>query len=365
MIVNSNSLVLSSDGAVTVKGKKTFTGVKKMLELCSDPTMVIMFYGKPDFGLVDIESTIEEFKKQINFDKLNTVKDISSKFIEFLKEYTYPDDVESFVKYNLALFKRNLIKNIENMDERLFRDYLDGENKLDVLSFIGDISFNDIVPDEIQDDDYENEELLKIFSYYLSYQGTGVVIAGFDNDSNRPSFIHLGLMVNNGGDIEYEILDYEKDFEKSCIISFAQDDEINTFIYGIDSELEDSIVNYIKVMPRIYFDDFYHLLCDSGDFDEETLKTISYHKLEFEKEFFEYEKFLLEKIEGWKYDNYNSFIEIIPFLPKHLLADFAKFLISIVSSRRRFSFDLESVGGNIDVCVVTKNQIQFFEYEQV
>ena len=58
-------------------------------------------------------------------------------------------------------------------------------------------------------------------------------------------------------------------------------------------------------------------------------------------------------------DNYNSFLEIISFLPKHILAEFVKFLIMIVPSKKGYSFDLENVGRDIDVCAVTKNQIPF------
>lgn len=359
LIINPNSLVLSSDGAVTIKGKKTFTGVKKLLQISCNPTVVMMYYGKPDFGLVEMESIIEEFKKQNDFYKLGTVNNIAEEFIKFLSRFTYPDNVKNFVIYNYGLFKKELTENFNGMSEELFWDFLASFDKIDLLSFIEDISFMDIIPDSVKNKSEANQELLKIFSYILANSGTGVVIAGFDKTQNRPSFIHLGLMINNDGKVEYEILDFEKNFDKSGIISFAQDDEINTFLYGINSELEDSIVHYIKELFNFYANDFYCVLDRSGDFDDETLKKIFSHINEFKLNF-TYQKLFLDQIDMWKDENYQSFLEIIPFLPKHILADFAKFLIYVVSSKRKFSFDLESVGGNIDVCVVTKNKIQFF-----
>lgn len=361
MIVSSNSLVLSSDGAVTVKGRKTFTGVKKLFKLSINPTSVVMVYGKPDFGSVDMESIIEEFKRQDNLTELNSIRNITCEFIKFLENYTFPDNVEYFVKYNFGIFKKNLSENIEGLDNNLFWDYLGSFEKEDKFSFIGDVSFEDIIPDDVSDKKKANDELLKIFSSYLSTMGTGIVIAGFDRHHKRPSFFHIGLMVNNGSKVEYCVLDHEVNFDGNDIVSFAQDEEINTFLRGINSELEISIVNYFKSMLDSYLEDFYLKLFYSKEFDDETLKKIKKYKNSLNEDFLFYEKSFVEEIDIWKNENYHSFLDIVPFLPKHVLAEFAKFLILIVSSKRRYSFDLENVGGDIDVCVVTKNQIQFYD----
>ncbi len=206
---------------------------------------------------------------------------------------------------------------------------------------------------------YANDALLNIFSYQLANSGTGLVISGFDNDCNRPSFIHLGLMVNNEGTIEYAVLDFEENYDNTGIISFAQDEEINTFIRGIDLDLELSIVNYINISLDFYLDDFYEMLVESGEFDENNLNKIEDFKNQHKRDF-SYANTFHERLQLWKNNNYESFLEIIPFLPKHLLAELARFLIMIVSSKRKFSFDLDSVGGQINVCVVTKNKIEFY-----
>lgn len=103
-------------------------------------------------------------------------------------------------------------------------------------------------------------------------------------------------------------------------------------------------------------DDFYQGLVDSGDFDDEVLEKIGEH-VAIEIELVNNEKLFIKQVNQWKKKNHDSFLEIIAFLPNHILAEFARFLISIVSSRRKFSLDLENVGGEIDVCIVTKNQI--------
>ena len=149
------------------------------------------------------------------------------------------------------------------------------------------------------------------------------------------------------------------DYDNTGIISFAQDEEINTFIRGIDLDLELSIVNYINISLDFYLDDFYEMLVESGEFDENNLNKIEDFKNQHKRDF-SYANTFHERLQLWKNNNYESFLEIIPFLPKHLLAELARFLIMIVSSKRKFSFDLDSVGGQINVCVVTKNKIEFY-----
>ena len=109
-------------------------------------------------------------------------------------------------------------------------------------------------------------------------------------------------------------------------------------------------------MLKLQLDDFYQGLVDSGDFDDEVLEKIGEH-VAIGIELVNNENLFIKQVNQWKKKNYDSFLDIIAFLPNHILAEFARFLISIVSSRRKFSLDLENVGGEIDVCIVTKNQI--------
>lgn len=126
-----------------------------------------------------------------------------------------------------------------------------------------------------------------------------------------------------------------------------------------DSNYHVSLLNYINRSLNFYLDDFYDILLESGEFNENNLNKIenfkNQHKLNFS-----YANMFYEPLQLWKNDNYESFLEIIPFFPKHLLAELARFLILIVSSKRKFSFDLDSVGGQIDVCVIGKNKIEFY-----
>ena len=110
-----------------------------------------MYYGKPDIGLVDMNSSINEFKKQNRDKNFSNIKEVSEELIAFLEEYTYPDDVKSIVKYYFELFKTDLKRDFQYMDEELFWDYINECDKSETYPFIEYLSFSDILSFDVQD----------------------------------------------------------------------------------------------------------------------------------------------------------------------------------------------------------------------
>lgn len=64
--------IVSADSAVSSESR-TYTGVEKILPLSSDPPIVVSYYGNADFEEIPIANIVSEFKKNIDFSKVNTV----------------------------------------------------------------------------------------------------------------------------------------------------------------------------------------------------------------------------------------------------------------------------------------------------
>lgn len=269
LILTPNAIVVASDGNITISSKKSFSGVDKIKKLSDKPPMVLMYYGNADFASLELESAVEEFIEDSDFDKLGNVKNISKAFLGFLEKNSYPDNIGDFVNLHLENFKRNIQVGIKNMDEYQFLNFLNSLEKAEIFDFVSDlnISFEDIIPDFIKNKNEVNSDLLKVFCNALTNYGSGIVITGFDKEFNRPSYIHICLLVNNNGKIEYKCLDFVENYDGVAIISFAQDDEINTYIYGIHPEFEITIINYWQDQLHDCFSDFYEFLVESGKFD--------------------------------------------------------------------------------------------------
>ncbi|MBQ9025495.1 MAG: hypothetical protein IJ104_03835 [Methanobrevibacter sp.] len=69
LIINPNNICLGTDSNVTIDDIKTFSGVKKLHALSKDLPMAIMNYGSAEFGLVDFETIVGEFKKRYDINE--------------------------------------------------------------------------------------------------------------------------------------------------------------------------------------------------------------------------------------------------------------------------------------------------------
>lgn len=97
---------------------------------------------------------------------------------------------------------------------------------------------------------------------------------------------------------------------------------------------------------------------------EETLIDIKKYKGLFENDFHQYESNFINKLGEWENQNYHSILNIIPLLPKSYLVTFARFLILLVSSKKKYSLDLESVGGDIKSCLITKVNLDLITFDE-
>lgn len=152
---------------------------------------------------------------------------------------------------------------------------------------------------------------------------TGIVIAGFGCNDIFPKICNLNIdrMIENK-------LYYTKGFAElddkehgAAILPFAQRDTIDTFICGIN----DNFKNYIKELT----DEF----CPGQS------------------------KNVLDKIEDFSENNYMyPIFSVLNYLPKSELAMMAETLIHLTSFKHKISTQLETVGGPIDVAIISKGE---------
>ena len=209
--------------------------------------------------------------------------------------------------------------------------------------------------------DVASEHLTEIaFSYLVkdsecvSFPGTsGVVIAGFGTNDMFPvlkSFLIEGRVCGFMKYIHQEEKSDEIDIENDASITpFAQDDMINTFITGVHPNYLLTLVNDLRELLTSYPE----ILVDSIDKfgprekDEWKLKlhTIS------EEMCSEYIARLRDHNTAFSTD---SILRVVRVLPKDELAAMAESLINLTSFKRRVSMEEETVGGPIDVAVISK-----------
>ncbi|SDA62733.1 hypothetical protein [Methanobrevibacter millerae] len=364
LTMNKSAIAMAADSAVTVNGSKTYNGVNKLFMLSQDnPPMGMMIYGSADFEKIPMETLIKEYRKRTDFEEKDIIS-IKDDFLEFLGKNTPNSDFESMIESGLELFKPLIVRQMENYEGSLV-DFLKSRVTQDLPDFLNDYNqiikqydneFEEIIPDYVEDEHHDEiVTLLKnIFFNYLMRMGTGIVISGFNTQDLFPSVVKFNICLNNSGKIE--IVDYEEliNYDGSGIFPFAQKDVINTFLTGIDSTMENAIVelfsnfldnhlekirvefnsndeiknNYLSLVNQIL--DNFSMSSDIGV--EEFIRDIAKLK------------------DNYAYPILNS----VAVLPKEELANMVESLIRITSLKRKMDSNLETVGGDIDVSIISK-----------
>ena len=180
----------------------------------------------------------------------------------------------------------------------------------------------------------------------LLENSSGFVIAGFGSEEDFPSIINVnysGVYKNKfKNKIEKKSIDTIND---GAIISFAQGDVIGTFLQGIDPRVKKIIKYYIEsyfkgLLSIIFKNDFNSPEC------QKLINVIPSITQDFENKLENrLEKFIT-----------NPILRSVRSLSKEDLAVMAESLIELTCYKRKVTIDsLESVGGPIDVAVISKN----------
>jgi hypothetical protein len=184
---------------------------------------------------------------------------------------------------------------------------------------------------------------------------SGIVVAGFGEGDAFPSVksFHIEGIVNNK--LKYkEYISSKTDFETSAsIIPFAQREMVDTFMEGIDPTYRDVEESYLSEVFDRYAEMIAEMIAEriegrnnegKGRF-EERLVLIGREIVED----------LRKKLEDYRNERYVSPItSVVSMLPKDELAVMAETLVNLTSFKRKVTMGSETVGGPIDVAVISK-----------
>lgn len=197
-----------------------------------------------------------------------------------------------------------------------------------------------------------------LFSKYpdeiLLSQSSGIVIAGFGEEDFFPQVCSYSIA---GVAYEHVIYNVDKDIttvdfdNRATIIPFAQSEMVYTFMSGIDPDYESNIENFISEVineyPKLIIENLANLNQTEKKKLEKKYKRIG------KKNF----KEIVDKLDSIKKKYYSDpIMKVVGMLPKDELASMAESLVNLTSFKRKVSMQEETVGGPIDVAVISKGE---------
>lgn len=360
--MNKGAIALAADSAVTINGKKVRNGVEKLFKLSNDPPMGMLIFGNANFDFIPMETLIKQYSKKADFKNLKNISEIQKDFLKYLGDVTPPFDFKKAIEENLEEYTLELNKKFDNIGKDEFDSIINEFENDDSLNFLTSlkewdlIDFKDLIPDFVKVGDKEVVlHVLKMnFFKKIIPSSTGVVIAGFNDDDLFPSFVSFDLIINNGGKIEIKLLESKINYPLGYIVPFAQRDVIDTFLTGSNIMFKEIISCYLLQ----FFEDYCNLIEDA------ILNNNSIDELSKKECISEIKK--INSVNDVTVNQFANFFEkweniiMIPILsaintlPKIELAEMSYSLVYITSLRRKIDSDIESVGGEIAVAIITK-----------
>ena len=396
-ILNKQAVAIAADSAVTIGGPnnhKIFNRANKVFALSKHHPVGILLFNSASFMTTPWEPIIKIYRKKLGDKSFSTIRDYQEDFIEFLrlKDFFTDSDVQ---KVFLRNFLSNIIDSLINEIIRKNRTIVDNptdENKKEFLNLLEqqidnliqvwsthrepcpefvDYTFEmfdryseslfsefiqqrfiqnavEIGPSLVEKIKVAVFSILKAKEVLTSF--TGLIFTGFGDDEIFPQLIpvNLSMVVDNR-------LRYYIDIDRAASITnsmsgavrpFAQTDVIDTILSGIDPSLDSTYLNNFGALFDKYNNEILKILGDSNPLLSTQIQSLNTQQIVAE-----YAK-MNNQI---KSENYISpLMNAVSNLSKEDLAEMAESLIYLTYLKRRITNAEESVGGPVDVAIISK-----------
>lgn len=380
-VLNKHAVAIAADSAVTMGNThKVVNSANKIFTLSKYHPVAVMTYSNASFMGVPWDIIIKEYRKQLKDRSFPILEDYVSDFIKFLHiRHFFCDDQtqHNFVKmiltsfYNLCCGEIMREKSIANEDitpeqiEEKLNACLDINKTVDKCKEFETLSFEDFekyaesdIESFAKDIRFNNLALLtESFYYYLSAKFsnpfyTGLVFVGYGESEIYPSLYPINVVFGMDNRLKYvvdnDVVKIGEHGPEAVIVPFAQIDVTQTIIRGINPSFQDIISNVIDKSVNTIVGTIAKIL-DSHPSTSSVSSAI--RNLDMAPVI----KDMTLQINKQMRESYTDpLLNTVVSLDKEDMANMAESFISLTSLVRRMQPGEETVGGPVDVAVISK-----------
>lgn len=401
VIMNNSGIAMAADSTVTVSNymgeRKTYDTANKLYSLSKYHPVGIMIYGNSEFMGIPWESIIKVYRETLGSTEFDSIKKYTEHFLEFLvskgeiKDYYLEGSyIERKARYcifglidaanellqdrfedkpptkeevlhalrrtvDLAITNLAQGQDLEGMSdetEKLFKRKYGNR----VRGLLRELT-NDITDEELDESVVELIATL-LHKDFFDDEYSGVVISGFGRKEIYPSLMHYKIdgVIFNQLRCKYDTdLSFDSYAEKRAQIAikpFAQQEMVHSFVRGINPDLKNTYIQlldeYFELVPELLKSNLEQKGHSQSEMSDDMLRSIRDVLTAIRGDF-------IERSEEEERNNHvNPLINMIGILPKEELAPIAKALVNLTSSKQKVSAGTETVGGPIDVALISK-----------
>jgi hypothetical protein len=397
-ILNKNGIALAADSAVTLRNpesQKVYNTANKLFMLSKFHPVGIMVYGSADLMGVPWETVIKMYRSELGATNFDRLIEFAEHFIRFLdaNRLLFP---EALQESEFGAMCQWVVSQVQKRIDSAVQSGIAAQGGIDderVAQIVGEIANEDhqswvnyrrldCFPDGFEDQlmaryegtlreviegvfqrlpmDHVRDKLLQICAFrvtkeWWSLKSGGIVIAGFGRNEFLP-VLHSFTVES----ITNDRLKHERNPNSSndmgesrsaVIIPFAQAEIVYRFIRGIDPDYKRELTNFLKNLLTVEYPEKI-----VADFRE---RTTEQQQRDVQAELIRVGRTIIGEFDNtWSAWEHRKFvgpvIDIVADLPKDDLAAMAESLVNLTSFKRRITAEAETVGGPIDVAVISK-----------
>lgn len=394
VIANSGAVALAADSAVTIGGQKIYNSALKLFSLSKVAPVGVMVFGNAGLISVPWETIIKQYRSNLSGKTFPELRDYAKDFLKYISQTDYfPDEFQrKWVERNLYGYYREVvihsIKSLvkSRLDEQgeidedetkditaaVIKHYHESLSKIDRVEGMSanfetslKRTYKDIFDSAIMESfqglpiSASLKNKLRDIGVFLHTRNffssgiSGLVVAGFGEDEIYPSVCTYEIEGVVGNRLKYRHLDDKshkiRDGSDCAIVPFAQEDMVAAFMNGFNPDINRFINSYLqKILSRLP-----ELLSD--EVIKGGKKKTAIIKDAYRKDIDHLFKTFGEDLKDHVQTNHVSpVMSMVRVLPKDELAAMAESLVNLTAFKRRMTDSLETVGGPIDVAVISK-----------
>jgi hypothetical protein len=385
-ILNRSAVALAADSAMTLKGAdaKSYDSAEKIFQLSRFQPIGLMIYNNSIFLNMPLEVSIRRFRRPLTSNHFASLFDVWPEFEQFLLNKTEAEEADRLDHFH-TLLTTELVRLRNMVYDRDAHRFVRGERRADPQKFLmkkiaertteakadphwdgflADVTLEAFVleygpvinafvgvelgPPVTIDDKVRgaiNEMMFALVrSNHRSDFYTGFVIAGFGAKDMFPALFAVewdGLYFGKSRLFRpTKPIEIDRRDKTAAIEPFAQKDMPERFIAGIDKKFENDLD---KAVDRIVGD----VIAGAGkSMPKKKAMAIKNKALaDFRGE--------INKTKQKARDNVES---VATHMSKKELGELAYSLVEITVRKRRYSNERETVGGPIDLAIITLNE---------
>ena len=396
-ILNSQAVALAADSAVTlsdgtIRAPKIYNTVNKLFTLSKHEPVGVMIYGSAELGGLPVETAVKVFRDQLGHVAFANLQEYADSFLEFLGTSTrlFPQDRQdqfvrrgsfrflSRVKQDLDVRVKARIESEGEISEGALREELTALLEQHREAVEGEELLTSAVAADVQSVSETHSEIIDSVANQVFEQAPlsdgqrvllrrlvsrtllnvrsvvsdcGMVFAGLGTDDVCPMLVQhdvRGVVAGKAHHQFHMIIDGHK---TSGIYPFAQTEMVSTFMEGISPAIKESIYNYMhrisEELPNAIVDNAAEdgMPLDQRNNFRDGLRGILQSAAEQ----------LQTDLEAYiKSAQIAPVVDTVVSLPKNELAEMAETLVNLTSFRLRVSPDAETVGGPVDVAIISR-----------